>query len=119
MRTKPLMAITFGLGIVLGASIVVAQAVKTGRIEAAEFTDDGKLVSPADLEEWVFLTSSYAMGYDEESFDAEAQNMFQVVKMEPQAFRYFVEHGVFAEGSMFLLSFLVLRRTFPTTAPAS
>jgi hypothetical protein len=45
------------------------------------------------------------MGYNPGSFNAARPGQFQVALMEPTAYRYFVEHGSYAPGSMFLLSF--------------
>jgi hypothetical protein len=45
------------------------------------------------------------MGYNPGSFNAARPGQFQVAMMEPTAYRYFVEHGSYAPGSMFLLAF--------------
>ena len=45
------------------------------------------------------------MGYNPGSFNAARPGQFQVVLMEPQAYRHFVQTGKYAPGSMFLLSF--------------
>jgi hypothetical protein len=45
------------------------------------------------------------MGYNPGSFNAARPGQFQVVLMEPGAYRHFVETGTYAPGSMFLLSF--------------
>lgn len=74
-------------------------------LQAAQFTDDGKLVIPDNLDEWVFLGSSLGMGYSQQSFDPNSPGMFQIVQMEPEAYRAFMRDGVFPEGAMFLLSF--------------
>lgn len=74
-------------------------------IRLAQFTADGKLQKPADLDSWVFLGTSLGMGYNPGSFNAAHPGQFQVVLMEPNAYRHFVEHRSYAPGSMFLLSF--------------
>ena len=45
------------------------------------------------------------MGYNPGSFNAARPGQFQVAMMEPRAYRYFIENGKYAPGSMFLLSF--------------
>jgi hypothetical protein len=45
------------------------------------------------------------MGYNPGSFNAARPGQFQVAMMEPKAWQYFVEHGSYAPGSMFLLAF--------------
>lgn len=74
-------------------------------LQVAQFASDGKLQKPADLESWVFLGTSLGMGYNPGSFNAAHPGQFQVVLMEPNAYRHFVQHKSYAPGSMFLLSF--------------
>ena len=74
-------------------------------LQIAQFTSAGKLQKPADLESWVFLGTSLGMGYNPGSFNAAHPGQFQVVLMEPNAYRHFVKQGSYAPGSMFLLSF--------------
>ena len=74
-------------------------------LQLAQFTAEGKMHKPADLENWVFLGASLGMGYNPGSFNAARPGQFQIVLMEPNAYRHFVEHRTFAPGSMFLLSF--------------
>ncbi|MEO8017788.1 MAG: cytochrome P460 family protein [Pseudomonadota bacterium] len=75
-------------------------SIKVARIDAA-----GKLLKPADLQNWIFLGASLGMGYNPGSFNADKPGQFQVVLMEPTAYRYFTKHKAYAPGSMFLLSF--------------
>jgi len=74
-------------------------------IDVARFTADGQLLKPADLAQWVFLGTSLGMGYNQAQFNPGSPGQFQVVLMEPTAYRHFMEHGKYAAGSMFLLSF--------------
>jgi hypothetical protein len=82
------------------STLVSARALGVARL-----TNDGKLEKPADLERWVFLGASLGMGYNPGSFNAARPGQFQVVLMEPNAYRHFLEHGSYAPGSMFVLSF--------------
>jgi hypothetical protein len=85
---------------------VLAQAPPVAqKIDVARFTASGKLVKPADLTDWVFLGTSLGMGYNPGSFNASRPGQFQVVLMEPNAYRYFVKNKSYAPGSMLLLSF--------------
>jgi hypothetical protein len=77
-----------------------ADALKVARLD-----ETGKLHKPADLESWVFLGASLGMGYNPGSFNAKRPGQFQVVLMEPSAYRFFAKHKRYAPGSMFLLSF--------------
>ena len=91
----------------LGPGIVaLAQTAATAKpLQIAQVTADGKLQKPADLDSWVFLGTSLGMGYNPGSFNAAHPGQFQVVLMEPNAYRYFVQNRSYAPGSMFLLSF--------------
>jgi len=74
-------------------------------LQIARLTAAGTLQKPADLDSWIFLGTSLGMGYNPGSFNAARPGQFQVVLMEPNAYRHFVKHRSFAPGSMFLLSF--------------
>lgn len=76
-----------------------------GTVDVASFTPAGQLQRPADLDEWIFLGASLGMGYNPAAFDPESPGQFQVVLMEPRAYRHFVETGAYPDGAMFLLSF--------------
>jgi hypothetical protein len=90
----------------LWALVATATALGTeGALQVARVDDSGKLLRPADLQTWIFLGASLGMGYNPGSFNAERPGQFQVVLMEPNAYRYFTEHKRYAPGSMFLLSF--------------
>jgi hypothetical protein len=91
--------------VAVAAAGAATVAVQPERLEVARLTHDGKMQKPADLDHWVFLGTSLGMGYNPGSFNAARPGQFQVALMEPTAYRYFVEHGSFAPGSMFLLSF--------------
>ena len=103
-------ALVSGLLVLLQASSALSEAPlgKTAAVDVlnvARFTTDGQLTKPADLAQWVFLGTSLGMGYNQAQFNPGTPGQFQVVLMEPTAYRYFMEHGKYAPGSMFLLSF--------------
>lgn len=82
-------------------------AENTGRsaIEIAAFDDDGKMILPDNIDEWVFLGSSLGMGYSQENFDPGSPGMFQIARMEPNAYRAFRATGKFVDGTMIALHF--------------
>lgn len=82
-----------------------ATAAPVATVDVAAFKDDGQLRRPANLDEWVFLGTSLGMGYNARAFDPSAPGQFQVVLMEPTAYRQFVATGAYPDGAMFLLSF--------------
>ena len=91
--------------LVTAAAGAAAMAVRPDKLDVARLNHDGKLQKPADLDRWVFLGTSLGMGYNPGSFNAAHPGQFQVVLMEPNAYRHFVKNGSYAPGSMFLLSF--------------
>jgi hypothetical protein len=95
-----------GLALIAAAAAgAAAIAVQPEKLDVARINQDGELQKPADLDHWVFLGTSLGMGYNPGSFNAARPGQFQVALMEPTAYRYFIEHGTYAPGSMFLLSF--------------
>jgi Cytochrome P460 len=100
-------ALTAATGVILGlaAAALGQTAAAAKKLEVARFTADGSLQKPADLESWIFLGTSLGMGYNPGSFNAAQPGQFQVVLMEPNAYRHFVRHRSYAPGTMFLLSF--------------
>jgi hypothetical protein len=74
-------------------------------LSVAQLTAGGKLVKPADLANWVFLGTSLGMGYNPGSFNAARPGQFQVVLMEPGAYKQFIETRRYAPGTMLMLAF--------------
>lgn len=104
------MRLVFRIGVIgcvaaLAAAAALAVESASKGLEIARRTTAGKLQKPADLANWIFLGTSLGMGYNPGSFNAANPGQFQVAMMEPGAYRYFIENGKFAPGSMFLLSF--------------
>lgn len=94
-----------GLLILSVAAAAFGQTANDDTLKVARLDPGGNLLKPADLQTWVFLGASLGMGYNPGSFNARHPGQFQVVLMEPTAYRFFTEHKRFAPGSMFLLSF--------------
>ena len=101
-RIAALAALASGI---LGVAALAQTTEMDKPLQLAQFAADGKMQKPADLESWVFLGASLGMGYNPGSFNAARPGQFQIVLMEPNAYRHFVEHRTYAPGSMFLLSF--------------
>jgi hypothetical protein len=106
IRIAALAAVGAGaLALAVAALGQQAQEPAAKALQIAKVSQGGKLQKPADLESWIFLGTSLGMGYNPGSFNAEHPGQFQVVLMEPNAYRHFVKNGSYAPGSMFLLSF--------------
>src|SRR5262245_10872668 len=80
------------LGFTTAALSQQAQEAAAKPLQIAKVTQGGKLQKPADLDSWVFLGTSLGMGYNPGSFNAEHPGQFQVVLMEPNAYRHFVKN---------------------------
>ncbi len=89
----------------LAALIAPSLAQEDMRVDVAEFDADGNLIVPQDFDQWVFIGSSLGQQYENEKFDPDSPGLFQVVRMEPNAYAAFVATGEFVEGSMFALHF--------------
>jgi cytochrome P460 len=108
MKIRFLLHIAALVALTAGAVVALAQQAQEPAakpLQIAKVNSNGKLQKPADLDSWVFLGTSLGMGYNPGSFNAEHPGQFQVVLMEPNAYRHFVKNGSYAPGSMFLLSF--------------
>lgn len=101
MRTTAL----FMISVLLAVIMTAAMADNHESIDVAEFDDDGNLVVPANLDEWVFIGSSLGMGYAQENFDPDSPGMFQIARMEPLAYKRFKASGKFVDGTMLSLHF--------------
>src|SRR4030095_7178593 len=95
MNTRSILRIAAIVAVAGGTAVAFGQASQPAAkvLDIARVTAGGKLQKPADLESWVFLGTSLGMGYNPGSFNAEHPGQFQVVLMEPNAYRHFVEHG--------------------------
>src|SRR5688572_16246221 len=87
--------------LLLAASVVAAQ----DNLGIAQYTDNGELRRPANLDEWIQTGVSLGGEYSDEPFDATKPGTLGVVLMEPTAYRYFLENRKYADGTMFLLNF--------------
>jgi hypothetical protein len=70
----------------------------------SQFTSENQLIRP-NVDEWIFMGSSLGLAYAPGEFRNDRPGTFQIVHMEPAAYRYFVENGEYANGTMFSLSF--------------
>lgn len=73
-------------------------------LQVATFDHMDRLVRP-DVTEWVFMGANLGLGYAEGEFRSDRPGTFQLVYMEPQAYRYFSEFGEYADGTQFALTF--------------
>ena len=83
----------------------VCVAEETSQLNVAEFNEQGQLLKPATLDEWIHLGSNVGHGYDEGTFDPKTPGTFHIVEIEPSAYAYVKQHGQYADGTMLALSF--------------
>ena len=97
-----------GAGVICGiAAMTFAQlpAAQQPGEDVARFDAENRLAFPEGTDRWIAVGSSIGGEYSEEPFDPARPGTIGVVKMEPATYDYFLEHGEYADGSMFLLSF--------------
>jgi hypothetical protein len=85
--------------------LLSAGAAAQSNLGVAQYTSDGQLQYPSNLEEWIQTGASLGGEYSDKPFDPQHPGTLGIVQMEPAAYRYFLEHKTYAEGTMFLLSF--------------
>ena len=85
------------LAVFAGAAISTARPADSPVI-VPRYTDDGRLVLPADYREWIFLSSGLGMSYRDASGD-----QFTNVFVTPAAYREFLASGKWPEKTMFVV----------------
>lgn len=92
----------FGLTALLAAGFPLQAQDNVGM---ARYDAQNQLQFPADTDQWIHVGSSLGSEYGDEPFDPANPGTLGVVQMEPAAYKYFKDHGRYADGTMFLLSF--------------
>ena len=82
-----------------------AEDARSDTVDVATFDEERNLIRPDDIDQWVFLGSSLGMGYSQADFDPDSPGMFQIVRIEPQAYKAFLKTGQFVDGTMIALHF--------------
>ena len=82
------------------ASHVPTQA-QTARADQPTYSNDGKLVRPADYREWVYLASGLGMTYGPAGTGRNP--MFDNVFVTRESYRQFTQTGTWPEKTMFVL----------------
>lgn len=99
------MALVSVIGIVVAGFSSTSLKAQNDALSVARYNAEGQLMFPGDADVWVHMGSSLGSDYNEAPFDPANPGTLGVVQMEPAAYRYFLEHGAYADGTMFLLSF--------------
>lgn len=69
---------------------------------APAYTADGKLISPADYREWVYLSSGLDMSYNPKAM-ASPSPMFDNTFVNPESYRAFVRTGSWPDKTVIVL----------------
>lgn len=93
----------------LGLLAVAAAALAAAHARSAEppaaaatFDAEGRMLFPADYREWIFLSAGRGMSYAPVAADQPAPP-FDNVFVDPAAYRAFVEHGSWPDGTVLVL----------------
>jgi len=89
----------------LCATIFFTPAFAQTTLDVARYDTEGRLQFPNDTVHWVHAGSVLGSEYRDVPFDPAHPGTIGVVQMEPLAYAHYMEHGAFADGSMFLLTF--------------
>jgi hypothetical protein len=98
---KRLAVALFALGVL--APCLAQDTAGTG-VSKARYTANG-LEFPADALGWITLGADIGGDYATGAFDPKTPGTIGVVQIEPAAYRYLIEHGEYADGTMLLLTF--------------
>ena len=98
-----------GLLGVIGMAVFVLSTTRlnaqSDELAAARYNAENQLMFPGNADVWVHMGSSLGSDYNDGPFDPANPGTLGVVQMEPEAYRYFLDRGEYADGTMFLLSF--------------
>jgi hypothetical protein len=87
------------LALVLGSS---GPSPKTASANVPAYDADGKLITPKNYREWIYLSSGLDMSYSIRE-KAPEHSMFDNVFVNPEAYKVFEETGKWPDKTMFVL----------------
>jgi len=91
-----------GLGIAAASLVAIAAPNAQPRPAAARFDAEGRMLFPAEYREWIFLSAGRGMSYAPVAAEQPAPP-FDNVFVDPAAYRHFVEHGTWPDGTVLVL----------------
>lgn len=89
-----------------GATIALLALPLAAADNAPRYTEDGRLLAPANYREWIYLTSGFNMSYAEPSATPAAPgspSRFDNVFVSPEAHRAFKETGTWPDKTVLVL----------------
>jgi Cytochrome P460 len=79
-----------------------SQSIPATTNDIPNFTDDGRLIFPANYREWIYLTSGLDMSYAPR-FNSMGHSMFDNVFVNPSAYKAFLQTGTWPDKTMLVL----------------
>jgi len=80
----------------------------TSSTQTPTYTEDGRLLFPANYREWVYLTSGIDMSYSPNAMGMD-HSMFDNVFVNPDAYKAFLQTGTWPDKTMLVLDVRVAR----------
>jgi hypothetical protein len=74
----------------------------TSSTQTPTYTEDGRLLFPANYREWVYLTSGIDMSYSPNAMGMD-HSMFDNVFVNPEAYKAFLQTGTWPDKTMLVL----------------
>jgi len=97
------MPTSLGMLVTVAAGLAAAHALSAEPQDpAAKFDGQGHMLFPADYREWIFLSAGRGMSYSPAAAEQPAPP-FDNVFVDPAAYRSFVEHGTWPDGTVLVL----------------
>jgi len=75
---------------------------KTSSTQTPTYTEDGRLLFPANYREWIYLTSGIDMSYSPNAMGMD-HSMFDNVFVNPDAYKAFLQTGTWPDKTMLVL----------------
>jgi len=75
---------------------------KTSSTQMPTYTEDGRLLFPANYREWIYLTSGIDMSYSPNAMGMD-HSMFDNVFVNPDAYKAFLQTGTWPDKTMLVL----------------
>src|SRR5258708_40082655 len=104
MTMKKIIAVT-ALAVGAFALLTAQRRFEPAAVSGPEYTQDDRLLLPANYREWVFLSSGLGMNYGPVAeANRDRPPMFDNVFVNPDAYRSFMKTGTWPEKTMLILA---------------
>ncbi len=97
------MKMNYPTALLLAVAAIIGTMARAADSASNSFTPDGKLLRPADIREYVYLSSGLGMAYGPARERAGGEPPFTNVYVKPEAYKTFMKAGEWPDGTVFLL----------------